>query len=153
MESDTTSWYQKLQWLLHTIGTGMAVCVMVLYWGLLYRGGTVDGINANTHLTNGLLALLDIWVSGTPIRILHVVYLQLFCGVYTTLTGIYFAASNGDFVYDIIDYDERPVTASVSVVVIALIILVDHTLRSVPPVCLTALVCLPSSPVSQTAYC
>jgi len=88
----------------------MAFCVLLLYWSLLYRGGPVDGINANTHLTNGLIALVDLWVSGTPVQILHFIYLQAFGVAYAVFTGIYYVAGGTNiggqpYVYPVLDYE------------------------------------------------
>ena len=66
----------------------------------------MDGINANTHLVNGLVALVDFWVSGVPINFLHFIYLMLYATVYIVFTGIYFAAS-GESVYStVLNYQD-----------------------------------------------
>ena len=100
------SWYQMIHWLFFTIGNEMAFIIMILYWTLLYDGESVDGINANTHLVNGLIAFLDFWISGVPVNLLHIIYLVTYGAVYTVMTGIYFAASN-ESVYPVLDYDEE----------------------------------------------
>lgn len=127
-KTDHTTWYQKIQWFLFNIGTEMAFCVLLLYWSLLYRGGPVDGINANTHLTNGLIALVDLWVSGTPVQILHFIYLQVFGVVYAVFTGIYYVAGGTNiggqpYIYPVLDYENGTALAvgiEVGVVVVLL---------------------------------
>lgn len=68
-------WYQMVYWVLFTIGNELATCIMVLYFLLIYRGDEIDGVDANTHLTNGLLSLVDLWISGLPVNFLHFVYI------------------------------------------------------------------------------
>ena len=118
IESDGTSWYQKIQWLLWTFGSGAAISVVILYWAAIYdEDQEVDGINANTHLTNGIVALFDIWFSGTPVRILHLVYIVLFGAAFSLFSGIYFVAGGEDpfgnrYIYTVLDYSDNPGSAA-----------------------------------------
>ena len=114
IESDQTSWYQKIHWLLSTVGTSVALSVVVLYWVAIYdEDQEVDGVNANTHLTNGIVAVFDIWFSGTPVRILHFVYPILYGAAFAVFSGIYFAAGGEDpsgnpYIYEVLDYGDNP---------------------------------------------
>lgn len=115
-ESDATSWYHKVQWLFVYLGAESAVLVSILYWALLYSGGSVDGVNANTHLVNAIFALIDVFFSGIPVRILHFAYPAIIGGGYAVFSGIYFAAGGtnvqGDsFIYPVLDYEENPGSA------------------------------------------
>lgn len=107
-EDNNISWYQMIHWLLFTLGTDLAVGVMILYWALLYESGdSVNGVNANTHLVNGLIALVEIWISGVPVNMLHLIYTMIFAIVYAIFTGVYFTIS-GNIVYPVLDYENRP---------------------------------------------
>lgn len=97
------SWYQMVHWVYFTIGNELAFGIMVLYWSLIYRGGNIDGISANTHLLNGILSLADVWISGLPVNFLHVVYLLIFGTVYNIFSGVYFI-STGENIYGVLDY-------------------------------------------------
>ncbi len=66
----------------------------------------MSGINANTHLVNGILALLDAWICGIPTNTLHVVYIMAFGAIYVFFTGIYLLGS-GNIVYNVLDYGEE----------------------------------------------
>lgn len=103
-EDNTLSWYQMIHWLLFTLGTDLALGVLVLYWALLYDGSSVSGVNANTHLLNGLVAVIELWVSGVPINILHFIYTVIFAAVYSLFTGIYFAPSGAIVYSGVLDY-------------------------------------------------
>ena len=116
-EGDATRWYHKIQWVLFNLGVNMAVVVPLLYWTLLYSGGSVDGINANTHLVNGIIALVDVSFSGVPVRVLHFIYPLMFSSAYVVFTGIYFAVDGtnvmGDpYIYPVIDYEKSPGSAA-----------------------------------------
>ena len=126
-EGDATSWYHKIQWVLFYFGVHMAVVVSLLYWALLYSGGPVDGVNVNTHLVNAIIALIDVFISGIPVRILHFIYGAIFTTAYSTFTGIYFAAggtnANGDpYIYAVLDYGSNPGSAAGWVLVVVLVI-------------------------------
>ena len=119
VHEDSTLWYQKVQWLLFTIGNGSAIAVTILYWSLIYRprDGGPNHINLVIHAINGIVGLLDIWVSGIPVRILHFIYLFIFCCTYGVFTGIYFAAGGinhlgMNFIYPVLNYEDAPGTAA-----------------------------------------
>ena len=122
VSNDESTWYQKIQWFLFLISTEAAVAVTILYWALLYDGGSVDGINANTHLVNGIFAVVDLWLSGVPVRLLHFIYISLFGAAYVIFSGIYHAAGT-DPIYDVLDYRLHPTSASLIAVLVALLFL------------------------------
>ena len=118
VQKDGTVWYQKVQWLLFTVGNQAAIGVCILYWVLIYSSNDrVDHINIATHALNAIIALADIGISGVPVRILHVVYPVIFCGSYSVFTGMYYAvggtgAANQTFIYPVLDYEMSPATSS-----------------------------------------
>ena len=126
-DNDETTWYQKFQWLFFYLGAEMAVTVSIIYWAVIYRSShALDGVNVNTHLVNGIIALFDILFSGVPMRLLHVVYPVLFAASYAVFSGIYFATDgtnvNGDpFIYSVLDYESSPGSATGWVLVVVLV--------------------------------
>lgn len=106
LQNNRLSWYQMVHWVFYSIGNELALCIMILYWSFLYRGEDVDGVNANTHLLNGVLSLVDMWISGLPINFLHVIYILVFSAVYSVFSGLYFIAT-GDIIYSVLDYESN----------------------------------------------
>ena len=103
----------KLQWLLFTMGTEFAVTITMLYWTLFYEPHSkhnffsVDSLHV--HLINGVLALVDLWVSGIPVRIYHALFSVLLAISYVAFTGVYYAAGGTDptgnfFIYPFLNY-------------------------------------------------
>ncbi len=121
-QDNKLSWYQMIHWFLFTIGNELAFVILLLFWTMLYRGGPVDRFSANVHLVNGLVAVIDFWVSGIPVNLLHFVYLMIYGMVYIVFTGIYFAVSN-EVVYPVLDYENRIGTAIAVVLCTIFIIL------------------------------
>ena len=124
-KNDQTFWHQKIQWVLYNMATVLAIGISVLFWSLLYDPDTVDeldyevdgGVNLNTHAINGLVALIDIFVTGIPIRLLHIVYPVAFTSTYVVFTGIYHAFNGTDvnddpYIYPVINYGDYPGTAT-----------------------------------------
>ena len=112
-EHNQLKWYHMIQWVLFTLGTQTAFTVVLLFWMLLYRGGTVTLYDGHFHLGNGIAGLIDLWVSGLPIRFLHFYMPQLFSAAYISFTGVYYAAGgtgyNGtSYIYPPLDYAENP---------------------------------------------
>lgn len=119
IKSNGITWHQVIFWFLFVIGAETAIVISVLYWPLLYDpdSGSPSGVNVNTHLTNGIVALLDVFITGVPVRFFHFLYIQLFFSVYAGFTGIYHAANgtnvnNNPFIYSLLDYGNNPGSAT-----------------------------------------
>ena len=126
--NDGITWYQKIHWFLFTVGLGGAILVVLLYWPLVYNPTTsvLDGLNINSHLTNGVVSLLDVWISGIPVRIYHMIYLQGFGAAFVTFSAVYFAANGTNdqgepFIYSALDYGSSPGTSAAIVVIVVLV--------------------------------
>jgi len=123
-------WYQKVQWLLVTIGLETAIAIPLLYWTLVYPGSNHDlnGENFNVHLVNGIVATFDICFSGLIIRLFHVIYVIFFGAVYVVFSGIYYAADGTNvqdkpYIYPALDYGDKLGRAILYVVLIIVIFL------------------------------
>ena len=124
-------WYHMIQWVLSTVGNQAAVCVVILYWALLFRGGTVTLYDGHFHLGNGLIGLVDVFISGLPVRILHFYMIQSYAATYSVFTGIYYVAggtgNNGtSYIYGPLNYEENPGFAVGLVIGILVVIPLIH---------------------------
>lgn len=108
------SWYHMIQWAVFMIGVELAVAITLLYWPLLYDSRfAISGVNFNTHGSQGIIAVLELLISGVPIRFYHFYYNQIFASVYAVFTGVYYAAggtntNNDPYIYRILDYGSTP---------------------------------------------
>lgn len=132
IKEDKTFWYQKVHWVLHFMGIDVAIAIVILYWVAIYdpndnRGyDYFGGVNLMTHLINGIVALVDIFVTAIPVNFLHFVYLIAFSGAYSAFSGFYFIANGTNvegepYIYSVIDYGETPGTAAALVVTVSLL--------------------------------
>ncbi len=111
------SWYHMIQWALFMIGAEFAVVITLLYWPLLYNPDfSISGVNFNTHGSQGIISVIELLITGVPIRFYHFYFTQIFASVYVVFTGIYYAAGGTNtmerpYIYSILDYGETPGTA------------------------------------------
>ena len=126
---DATSWYHKIQWLLFTVGTEIALTITIMFWSVLYDPERidVDHIQVAIHILNGITAYVDLWVTGVPVRVYHVLYLVLFGCLYVSFTGIHHAAlvetNITNPIYPILDYGSNPGSSSALAIIITLVFL------------------------------
>ena len=128
--SDKTKWYQKIQWLLSSIATFMVIGVCIFYWPLVYKPNE-SYLNYGNIVGHGILCfigLVDIYITGIPWRILHFIYTMIFSAIYIFFTVIYYLAGgmNGEgqrYIYSSLDYENHPMTAAVSAVLIVFVVL------------------------------
>ena len=109
----------------------MAVASTLLYWSLVHNvnsGFTDPEVNVPVNLLNAIVAILDTWLTGIPIRILHGVYLILFGAGFQLFTGIYYAANGTDIngkhsINQIPNYNKNPGVSAIIDIAIPFIIL------------------------------
>ncbi|XP_066287797.1 protein rolling stone-like [Branchiostoma lanceolatum] len=109
------AWYHKVHWILHNTSITAAFFVTTLYWTL--DRGTVSVSSILEHVVNSIIALLDLLVSGTPVRILNVIYPVAYAAVYAVFYVIYWAAGGkgrdgSTAIYAVIDFGKDPGMAS-----------------------------------------
>ncbi len=104
--SSNLSWYQAVHWLVTSVAFTITVCVCVLYWATIYSGGPVSGINANTHLVNAIVAIIDFCITGVPLNTLHFIYPMIFAAAYALVNGLYYAGTHTP-VYPVTDYGKN----------------------------------------------
>ena len=98
------SWYQSVHWFFFALDVQLAFGLLLMYWSLYYGGWPVDAVNLNTHVVTGLVFLIDVWISGLPVNLLHAVYPTLFVIIYLVFSAVYYVTSGGVVLYGILDY-------------------------------------------------
>ena len=78
-----------------------------------------SALTVHTHGVNGLLALVDLFISRVPFQFLHFFYPAILTALYALLNGIYYAAGAG-VIYTPINYGGNLGIAVVLVIVLAL---------------------------------
>ncbi len=124
-----TTWKEKLHRALFIISSEFAVGISILFWILFYdpynTEVTFSAYSLHVHLFNGVSAIIDLWVVGIPVRMLHVLYIILFGSLYAAFTGLYYAFNGTDpagkhYIYPMLDYKHNPAYASGLIIASAL---------------------------------
>ncbi|XP_030847819.1 protein rolling stone [Strongylocentrotus purpuratus] len=134
--SDDVPWYffHRGQWLLFNMYASVAILLSLLYWGALYVPGTVDlYYDINFHTLNGIVALIEIFLSAMVIRLLHFIYPFMFAVAYVVFAGIYYAAGGTDeegnpSIYSILDFGANPGLAAGLAIGAVVVVVVVHIL-------------------------
>ena len=79
----------------------------------------ISVLTVQLHGVNGLLALVDLFISRVPFQFLHFFYPAILTVLYAIFNGIYFAAGGG-VIYSPLNYGENLGTAVVLVIILAL---------------------------------
>jgi len=110
----------KVQWFLFLIGGEFAVVISILYWVFYSGSGSEHNLysldSLNLHTINGIVAVLDLWFSGVPVRFYHAVYSIAFGCAYVAFTGLYYVAGGtglegSRYIYPFLDYSLNPKAA------------------------------------------
>ena len=128
-----TFWYQNVYWVLYSVTIPVTFFAVIAYWGLVYDPVTEPITYANLikHLINGILAVVDLFVTAIPIRVLHVIYPITYTAIWVIFSGIYYVAGGTDiygnrYIYKILNYETNPASAAglaISVFLVAIPVL------------------------------
>lgn len=84
----------KFYWMLFYVCINNSIIVTTLYWGLVYKPNDeyhrLDLNNLLTHAGNSIIMLIELMITATPMRILHLFYPFVFEAVYTGFTVVYY---------------------------------------------------------------
>ena len=114
-------WHQRILWVLHAAAVHTSIYVVILFWGLLYDPDADFNywsfVNLVTHLVTGVLAIIEIYLTAVPSRLLHFIYPFIFAGTYIVFSGIYYAGggtnvSGRRYIYSVLDYMNSPGSAA-----------------------------------------
>lgn len=103
----------KIQWGLFLIGGEHALIITTLYWSFYTKSSPGHNLysldSLNLHMINGIFAVLDLWLSGVPVRMCHAVYSIGFGCAYILFTVVYYVAGGEDpeghrYIYPFLDY-------------------------------------------------
>mmetsp|Transcript_40890 Transcript_40890/g.65734 ORF Transcript_40890/g.65734 Transcript_40890/m.65734 type:complete len:261 (-) Transcript_40890:72-854(-) len=101
-------------WHLQNILLAAAPLVFILYWGLVYDGGTVRFLTTQTHGANALAIAIDCFFSCQPKRFEHFYQPVIYALIYTIFsiiqeyTGIDNGSLEGTSIYDVTNYKANP---------------------------------------------
>lgn len=133
----TTTWYMKLSWALFNICVMMAPVVTLVYFVLLYpyiANGPISATDLNVHGINSVIIIIELFFSGYPVRLLHLVYPLAYGGCYIIFSLIYwsFDRQNNVLYPMVLDWNHPESTA----IVLSIVILVATPIMQLILFCL-----------------
>ncbi|KAL4226260.1 hypothetical protein ACF0H5_014243 [Mactra antiquata] len=124
--TDSLPWYMKATWCVFNMGNVISVTTSVAYWALVYDGTqAMSANNIITHIVNSLYVILNICVTGMPMRLLHFWMSSIVGVIYSLFTYIYYVSggtnhNENPYVYPAIDWRD-PGTAILYCVIISFV--------------------------------
>lgn len=113
--------YMKFSWFLFCIATPAAVIVSVVYFASVfpnYHRNYLNFEDANLHLMNSVLVVLEFTLAAFPFRLLHIVYVYCYGLAYVVFSVIYWAFDNSNVLYPrVLDWN-HPVSTIIVMVVL-----------------------------------
>ncbi|XP_041349791.1 protein rolling stone-like [Gigantopelta aegis] len=110
-------WFLKVVWLLFNISNAIGIEISIIYWGLIHDvEWGLAGYRILPFLTHGMNTLyivLNLLVTGIPVRLLHFWQPLTFGLVYGVFSLAYTMAGETNdmdepFIYSILDWNKRP---------------------------------------------
>nr|XP_039268161.1 protein rolling stone-like [Styela clava] len=119
-ESGAIKFLRTLTWMIWTMSSLMILIVVITYWALLWKSESPenrrDPFNFHRHLVVAIMIVIDVFVAGFPIRLLHFVYGILIACLYSVMTVIVHAAGVNSAIYGFLNWAENPgLTAGIAV--------------------------------------
>ncbi|XP_035676054.1 uncharacterized protein LOC118415501 [Branchiostoma floridae] len=127
-------WYLGCQWVLYTAPAVSALPITVVFWSLMRPAGQSVVIeNVLIHAMNSVTAFLELFITGLPVSLLHVVYPILYLLWYIVFSLIYVEAGGTDlwgnhYIYKVFDFEGNPSLTAGLVVAVVGLLLVSHVI-------------------------
>ena len=87
-----TPWFAKATWVLQDLTLSASFLVFLLYWTLIYDGGTPRAITPFTHGYNFAAMAVDQVLTNQPVRPWHFVYFIAYAVLYLVWSAIFFVS-------------------------------------------------------------
>ncbi|XP_078595271.1 uncharacterized protein LOC144872716 [Branchiostoma floridae x Branchiostoma japonicum] len=127
-------WYLGCQWVLYTAPAVSALPITVVFWSLMRPAGSIVAIDdVLIHAMNSVTAFLELFITGLPVRLLHVVYPILYLLWYIVFSLIYVEAGCTDlwgnhYIYKVFDFKGNPTLTAGLIVAVVGLLLVSHVI-------------------------
>lgn len=121
-------------WVFQNIAMGATFIVCVLYWVLVYSGGTVFVLGVHVHGINWIMMLIDRFLTRQPIYYSHVYQPMIYALVYSiwsiihSYSGIDNGSRKGTYIYTSTDFKGNPFSFIIVTIVVFIVAPLFHTI-------------------------
>ncbi|ESO00068.1 hypothetical protein HELRODRAFT_176378 [Helobdella robusta] len=117
----------SIQWVIYNAAANGSIVITVSYWAFIIFVDKSIILSHVKHTLNTAFIIADLFISSTPIRLLHFIY-PIFVGViYSTFYVIYFC--NGGvgprgkpYVYEVLRWDEKPGLSTLVTILVLMLV-------------------------------
>ncbi|XP_052075034.1 protein rolling stone-like [Mytilus californianus] len=125
-------WYLKVDWVFFNVSNSVSILVAMMYWGLIYSSSsTITAVNIETHGLNMVYVLVNLFLTGIPVRFYHLFHPMVFGTTYIVFSIIYEVsggtnAQNKSYIYSTFDWSNTGFTSGLSLITVLVAIPVCH---------------------------
>ena len=119
LKYNVLKWHDCIHWISFFVAGEATAGLIFLYWVFVFDPKkSIDHWEISTHILNGLLSWIDLWITQIPVRAHHIIYTIIYSVTYSIFTGFYYAAggvnriNHKKYIYLILDYGNSPVKAT-----------------------------------------
>ena len=105
-------WYHVTAWIIFNIYVTSAITISIAYRigvnsNFFHRVNKVTAINFHVHVTNAILAVIELLVNNIPVKMLHFYCPLIFGVVYIVFTLIFHWSDLNSSLYVVLDWDNN----------------------------------------------
>ncbi|XP_063397369.1 protein rolling stone-like [Mytilus trossulus] len=125
-------WYLKVDWVFFNVSNSASILVTMLYWGLIYSSSsTTTAVNIETHGLNMVYVLVNLFLTGIPVRFYHLFHPMVFGAAYVMFSIIYTVsggtnAQEKSYIYSTFDWSNTGYTTGLSLITVLVAIPICH---------------------------
>ncbi|VDI56778.1 Hypothetical predicted protein [Mytilus galloprovincialis] len=125
-------WYLKVDWVFFNVSNSASILVTMLYWGLIYSSSsTQTAVNIETHGLNMVYVLVNLFLTGIPVRFYHLFHPMVFGAAYVVFSIIYKIlggtnAQEKSYIYSSFDWSNTGYTTGLSLITVLVAIPICH---------------------------
>jgi len=123
---DVKPWFVYPTWILGATVPVSSLLVVLLFWLLVYEGGTVEAITVVMHGGNLVLVVVDILLNRQPFYLQYFYIPMVFSATYALFTLIYYLAGGtfedgvSRYIYSAIDWSDPAGTSTILSLIVLL---------------------------------
>ncbi|GAB1598835.1 uncharacterized protein LOC115227053 [Argonauta hians] len=130
VETDRSTWYMKLSWLVFSVVFNWAIIVTLIFFGAIYPGfikndpcPIISFEDINIHALNTAFVILEVIICAYPVRLYHVLYSIFYGMIYLVFNISYWSSDHeNNIIYPgILDWN-YPWTSLVMALILAFVI-------------------------------
>ncbi|VDO14331.1 unnamed protein product [Rodentolepis nana] len=120
-DATVSRWISEILWFFYGMSMNTVVVTSLGYWAALWDptyNRFYQPESEYKHSIPALTVVLDLWINGLPIRLLHALYPMIFGILYSTFSYLYYDAGNVDPIYPILDWSQPAKAAIICLTII-----------------------------------